>query len=260
MSDRPDVYITDLSKSVILEIRAGELQVSDQYPTLYTLRFPRVLRIRYDKSWEEGFTEGELKELSSNRRLKRKENQITAGEEGEDGPKKKEAEVVGVAAGTRAARVKFNNKIVEFYRETDTREVLRKSDMFEGMEFYIVNADDQVANKPYLESRIVENGGRRVQNLMPTTTHVVAATLDFKVRTLIDKFDMNILSYRWILTCVERGFLVDLEPSYMVYSNERLQRYFSENLDPLGDHYSQQVDAKRLREILDTIRDEEVEF
>lgn len=29
MSDRPDVYITDISKSVVLEIRAGELQVSD---------------------------------------------------------------------------------------------------------------------------------------------------------------------------------------------------------------------------------------
>lgn len=29
MSDRPDVYITDVSKSVVLEVRAGELVVSD---------------------------------------------------------------------------------------------------------------------------------------------------------------------------------------------------------------------------------------
>lgn len=29
MPDRPDVYISDISKSVILEIRAGELLVSD---------------------------------------------------------------------------------------------------------------------------------------------------------------------------------------------------------------------------------------
>ena len=112
-----------------------------------------------------------------------------------------------------------NQKLVEFYRETDTAEVVKKSDMFLGMEFYIVNVDDKVANKPFLESRIVENGGRRVQNLMPTTTHQVAATMDFRVRTLVDKFDMNILSFRWILTCLERGFLVDLEPQYMVYAN-----------------------------------------
>ena len=56
MSDRPDVYIRDPSKSVVLEIRAGELQVSDQYPTMYTLRFPRVLKVRYDKGWDEAFT------------------------------------------------------------------------------------------------------------------------------------------------------------------------------------------------------------
>ena len=60
MSDRPDVYITDISKSVVLEIRAGELVVSDQYPTMYTLRFPRVLKIRYDKNWDDAFTYTDL--------------------------------------------------------------------------------------------------------------------------------------------------------------------------------------------------------
>ena len=87
MSDRPDVYIRDVSKSVVLEIRAGELQVSDQYPTMYTLRFPRVLKIRYDKNWDEAFTDAELKELvanfQQNRRLKRKDNLLMV--EGEDG-------------------------------------------------------------------------------------------------------------------------------------------------------------------------------
>jgi hypothetical protein len=29
MQDRPDVYISDISKSVILEVRAGEIVVSD---------------------------------------------------------------------------------------------------------------------------------------------------------------------------------------------------------------------------------------
>ena len=66
MSDRPNVYITDVSKSVILEIRAGELIVSDQYPTMYTLRFPRVLKIRYDKNWNEGLTFNELQEMVKN--------------------------------------------------------------------------------------------------------------------------------------------------------------------------------------------------
>ncbi len=68
----------------------------------------------------------------------------------------------GESKVTGQSRVKVNNKLVEFYRETDTTEVIKKSDMFSGMEFYIVNVDDSIANKPFLESRIVENGGRRV--------------------------------------------------------------------------------------------------
>lgn len=54
------------------------------------------------------------------------------------------------------------SKVVEFYRETDIKEVVAKSEMFKGMEFCIINVDEAVANKPYLESRIVEHGGRRV--------------------------------------------------------------------------------------------------
>lgn len=54
------------------------------------------------------------------------------------------------------------NKVVEFYREFDAKEVVKKSDMFKGMEFFIVNVDDKVANKPFLESRIAEHGGKRV--------------------------------------------------------------------------------------------------
>ena len=70
-----------------------------------------------------------------------------------------------------------------------------------------------------------------MQNLMETTTHIIAASLTFKVRTLIDNYDMNILSYKWIMTCIERGFLVDLEPIYMIYANHRLKEYFLDNLD-----------------------------
>jgi hypothetical protein len=51
---------------VVLEIRAGELVVSDNYPTMHTLRFPRVLKIRYDKNWEEAFSYNDLQEMVKN--------------------------------------------------------------------------------------------------------------------------------------------------------------------------------------------------
>jgi len=66
MSDRPDVFISDIQKSIILEVKASELVVSDQYPTFYSLRFPRVAKIRYDKDWHEGMNQDQLNELISN--------------------------------------------------------------------------------------------------------------------------------------------------------------------------------------------------
>lgn len=61
IQDRPDCYVSSLSASVILEIKAAEIINSDAYPTNHTLRFPRVLKIRYDKPWNEAMKLSELK-------------------------------------------------------------------------------------------------------------------------------------------------------------------------------------------------------
>lgn len=44
----------------------------------------------------------------------------------------------------------------------------------------------------------------------------------------------------------------------MIHTNEELEAYFAENLDPYSDHYSQALDTKRLKEILEAMA--EVEF
>lgn len=65
MNIRPDVIISDLSQSVILEVKAAELLLTDQYPTKCTLRFPRVVRIRYSDSklWNEAMTKEDLDKM-----------------------------------------------------------------------------------------------------------------------------------------------------------------------------------------------------
>jgi DNA ligase 4 len=62
--DRPDAVITDLSKSMVLEIKASELCKTENYPTGLTLRFPRVVKIRYDKDWHDVMGTSELKEMN----------------------------------------------------------------------------------------------------------------------------------------------------------------------------------------------------
>ena len=78
---------------------------------------------------------------------------------------------------------------MEYFRETEIDEAelhgVASSDIFAGMEFYIVNTDEKAASKHFLETIIATNGGRRVQNLMDTTTHLIAAREDFRVRNIV---------------------------------------------------------------------------
>ena len=63
VGERPDAFISKPCSSVVLEVKAGEVVVSDVYPTQYTLRFPRVINIRYDKNIGDAFSFKNLKEL-----------------------------------------------------------------------------------------------------------------------------------------------------------------------------------------------------
>lgn len=68
---------------------------------------------------------------------------------------------------------------------------------------------------------------------------------------MVDQYDMNIVKDTWITACTERGFLLELEPAYMIYANQQLEAYFRDCLDEFNDHFTQPVDEKGLLEILD---------
>ena len=74
MSERPDCVVHDLSKTIVLEVRAAEMVMSDQYPTRRTLRFPRVVKVRYDKPWTEAMTKDELDQTIENFHSQRRLN------------------------------------------------------------------------------------------------------------------------------------------------------------------------------------------
>lgn len=64
---QPDVWIHP-KNSIILTIRATEMVRSNEYPTGYSLRFPRVMNVRSDKPWYSSCTISELLSLVKVRR------------------------------------------------------------------------------------------------------------------------------------------------------------------------------------------------
>lgn len=54
---------TIASSSKILQVKAAQLVPSEKYKVGYTLRFPRVVKIRLDKDWNECLDLAGLKEI-----------------------------------------------------------------------------------------------------------------------------------------------------------------------------------------------------
>lgn len=139
-----------------------------------------------------------------------------------------------------------------------------------GLEFYIVNTNELTAPKADIEKLIVIHGGRKVQNYLPSTTHIIADKFDFKIRSLLEhtrrsgcagtrgdaqKMDahdqeMNVINADWIRDCAAQSALLDLEPAYMVHASEKLKKLFELKLDKFGDNYTQPLTSQKLASML----------
>ena len=60
--EKPDVII-DPKDSLIVQVKASEITNSEKYKCQCTMRFPRVERVRDDKSWYDCMTFEELEEM-----------------------------------------------------------------------------------------------------------------------------------------------------------------------------------------------------
>eukprot|EP01022_Parablepharisma_sp_SALTPOND_P011968 TRINITY_DN15277_c0_g1_i1.p1 TRINITY_DN15277_c0_g1~~TRINITY_DN15277_c0_g1_i1.p1 ORF type:complete len:732 (-),score=68.46 TRINITY_DN15277_c0_g1_i1:510-2705(-) len=225
MTDKPDVYVEDPSKSIVFEIRAAEIVCSDQYPVKHTLRFPRVMKIRYDKSWDDTLTLDQLHKTvidfeQGGMRLKKKNKKVEENVDGDE-----------FSLSNKRAKLKrtaeMRTIIVPHMQDTDVSEVKRRTRIFEGLEFYIANISGESCKKADLERIIVENGGKKVQNYLVTTTHILAEKLDFKVANIIQSTNLPIIHYCWVLKCNELGKVVDLTPKYMLHTPSTLDVSFN---------------------------------
>ena len=160
--------------SVILEVKAAEFIRTTSFPCDYTLRFPRVVKIRYDKDWNECMTYDEMQKMlyDSEKALRnmKKKGRKNSGHSDHDDDKNKDDD----APKKRIKTAKEIN-VLSQYRDTDVTSISVVSDLFKNCEFYIVNNDNNYVTKTFLEEQIVKYGGTKVQNFLFTNTHIVAS-------------------------------------------------------------------------------------
>eukprot|EP01022_Parablepharisma_sp_SALTPOND_P026654 TRINITY_DN64553_c0_g1_i1.p1 TRINITY_DN64553_c0_g1~~TRINITY_DN64553_c0_g1_i1.p1 ORF type:complete len:880 (-),score=84.68 TRINITY_DN64553_c0_g1_i1:2791-5430(-) len=255
---RPNLFIENPETSIVLEVKAAEINKTNEYPTGYTLRFPRVQRIRYDKTWDQVLNTHELMKTiqdfqEGGCRLKKKHKMV------EDVIKENYKEGI---KRYKMIVVEAKSTIVEHLKLIDFAEIKQRSRIFKGLEICIVNKYSiKDVTKCELEKMILEHRGKVVANFIPaTTTHIIAEKYDFKAQNIAKETSRPIIHYSWLLKCVHLEKLVDLSPKYVLYApaqmlvrilcSQECQKEFAETMDKYGDNYEKDISLVELKEIM----------
>ena len=272
INDRPDIYIDNPSESILLEIKAAEIVPTTTFPAKVTLRFPRLVKIKHDKTWSDALKHDELLQyydtslttLNTNNALyetgkdmlqhkhilkrHKKQKHLLIDETNDN--------IDNTVDYTKKNKVMIDkySKILETFRDTDTSNITKQSNLFAGFQFMIVCLDEVVSQnivkKKMMEYTIVENGGEKVQNYLPNrTTHVIAEKIDLKIRNIISQHDINVFNSKWVYDCVKLKRIIPVMPMYLTYVCSETKEMFAMNIDKYNDSYYEEVDENVLREI-----------
>ncbi|GAU42510.1 hypothetical protein TSUD_376390 [Trifolium subterraneum] len=236
--ERPDVWVDSPEKSIILSITSEIRTIeSEVFAAPYSLRFPRIDRVRYDKAWHECLDVQSFIELvqSSNGTTQRD----TEYGSKDSKPKRMKSSVRGE---------KKNVSIVPSHlSQTDVSSV--KGDF--------VN----VPRSHSLESfhkLVAENGGTFSMNLNNSVTHCVAAdSKGFKFEAAKRRGD--VIHYTWVLDCCAQKKLIPLQSKYFLFVSELTKKKLQEEIDEFSDSYYLDLDLRDIKQLLSNInRSEDV--
>ncbi|KAK8965613.1 DNA ligase 4 [Platanthera guangdongensis] len=237
--ERPDVWVESPDKSVILSITSDIRTIkSEVFAAPYSLRFPRIQRVRYDKPWNECLDVESFRALvlSSNGNTQRGMDQ-GALQNPDVKPKRsvKKGEKRGISV------------IAPHSIQADISTVKEKTLIFANMMFYFVNVPSSYS-VDYFHKVVVENGGSFSMNLNDTVTHCIAAEKKgIKYQGAMRYGD--VIHYSWVLDCCKLKQLVHIKPKYFLFFSGSSRKKYREEIDALSDYYYWDIDIEDIKQI-----------
>ncbi|XP_059410112.1 DNA ligase 4 [Carassius carassius] len=239
-TEKPEVYI-EPRNSVIIQVKAAEIVSSEMYKTNCTLRFPRIERIREDKEWYQCMTLAELSQFRSRASGKLASRHLHIQE---DQPEKKKHKFV--------AKPKKTIGVIDHFKSQDLSTVTKEMDMFEDVEFCVINGNDE-HSKAELEKVVARCGGIVVQNPGKDTYCVIAAVQNMRVKNLISSDQHDVVWATWLLECLENKRVIPWQPRHMIHMSPSTRDHFAKEYDRYGDSYYVDTDEQQLREVFERI-------
>ncbi|KAL7287403.1 hypothetical protein TKK_0018518 [Trichogramma kaykai] len=251
--------------SVILQLRASELQPTARFPLGLTLRFPRVMKVRHDKPWYDACSAAELQRIAeekaekersrtalsklTKRRAKLEDIELDDSQEDEE---RREAKPKIRKYQAAAVYDDFAPTVREF-------EVTRLSRLFDGREICVINGDAELSKRD-IELLLTEHMARVVQNPgRDTYCCVVGDPETYKAKTLIASGKYDVVKVDWLKRATRAeniGKLQEFLPWDMLATRETTKARFNETYDEYQDSYTQDIkDEEDLKRIFKNIDD-----
>ncbi|KAI3443409.1 hypothetical protein Pfo_000074 [Paulownia fortunei] len=240
--ERPDVWVESPEKSIIVSITSDIRTIrSEVFAAPYSLRFPRIDRLRYDKPWHECLDVQSFIELvhSSNGTMQRVTDSAAVQE---SKPKR--------TKWSRGAK-KNVSVVPSHFIQTDVSGVKGETSVFSKMVFYFVNVPSS-HSLDSLHKMVVENGGTFSMNLNNSVTHCIASE-GKGIKFQAAKRQGDVIHYSWLSDCCEQKKLLPLQPKYFLFLSDASKKKLEEEIDEFSDSYYLDINVTDLKQILSNV-------
>ncbi|KAJ8914544.1 hypothetical protein NQ315_010008 [Exocentrus adspersus] len=231
----PNIYI-EPEHSLIFQVRATELirTTDNSFKSPYTLRFPRVLQIRYDKPVDECLTINELLDLTKSNKSVIKLN-------------KRNIDLEEILKA-KVRKIKRRDIIMPTILDDD-----KVSDILEGYTILVLNGSEQ-CDKEKVENLVKKAGGTVSYRLNDKVDIVLVGTYNERVKEIVsqkNKFD--VINVNWLQRLIEDGNILgyDEEEVYSLGCNYKSS--LSDELDVYGDSFTAETTVEKLKKVFHNI-------
>ncbi|XP_063700351.1 DNA ligase 4 [Culicoides brevitarsis] len=247
-SYKPNVYF-EPSESVILEVKASELQKSSSVSTGFILRFPRVMNVRTDKPPTDCCDLREFKNLCG------------TGDKVVKLPKRHATEADLIGTHKRSPKKpKISSKLEICNPYTSVGKVEIVDEIAKNHEIAILSSGKDFPPKQELENLVRIHGGTVVAHPGRRTTFCVADTKTPMVQEIIKNRSQTIVTVPWFLksfpkTASNAEKLPDIKKRDTICMKPDFEVALRYTHDEFDDSYTKELTENELREQLDNMKD-----
>lgn len=250
-----------LTKSVVFQIGDDQLIESRSYPGGYTFRFPRIVKWRSDKSYDDIMTLNEFVALADIPSL------VDAIVE----PTKTIINKKTIPNGDKKQKQLLNEVVVkkQYWNSGSWTGITSstRSNIFEGLLFSVMDEPYTVEGvvkyaQNDIENLIRNNGGNIVKSPIKNSTIIAENKKDksLQMKNYISSGLFDILDLDYILDCVRSGKLLDRAGYYIGFSHETMNTMDEDQIDIFGLSYEtdDEIDVNRMKNALNALDEENI--